>query len=321
MKMKLLLSAVSLFAAIAAVSFFTFERKGRIELVSQWGATGAGPGEFNEPMGIAVDPEGNIYIADAQNSRIQKFDAEKNYILEWGKPGSGEGEFSKPVDVAIDGESNVYVSDYDLDRIQKFSPEGSFLGQWGRSGGRPGEFNVAAGIHIDIERDVIYIADFYNKRVEKFSLDGKFISQLGTTGRIFSGALHYPTDTFVDEQGYVYVADAYNNRIQKFDPQGNHIAKWGSLFGLGIPGRWSGWFKVPSGVTVDPEKRIYVADSANNRVVALSHEGDFLAEWKMKGDNPLFSPTRIAAGLNGVVYAVDTAGNRILTLRYMETGK
>jgi DNA-binding beta-propeller fold protein YncE len=125
----------------------------------------------------------------------------------------------------------------------------------------------------------------------------------------------------VDNTGNVYVADTYNNRIQKFDSSGDYMAKWGGPFGLGIRGEWRGWFTVPSGVAVDGKGRIIIADSANNRVVILSSDGRYLAEWKSNISTNLFSPTRVAVGKGGVIYVVDTAENRIVTLKYNDTSR
>ncbi|VAX24151.1 hypothetical protein MNBD_NITROSPINAE04-1967, partial [hydrothermal vent metagenome] len=204
----------------------------------------------------------------------------------------------------------------DIERIQKFTSDGKFLSAWGESGKGPGEFVVAAGIGIDKKQGALYLADFYNKRVSKFTLEGKFLSQIGTSGRAFSGALHYPTDAYVDDKGNVYVADSYNYRIQKFSSSGEFVNKWGGPFGLGIRGKWRGWFYVPSGVTVDEQGHIIVADSANNRVVILSSDGKYLAEWNSEGSGGLYSPTRVAVGNGGVIYVADTAQDRIVVLKY-----
>lgn len=314
MNRKLLAAGiVFLVVAVAGDLIISAMPSGELTVVNQWGTQGGGPGEFNEPIGIAVDRAGNIYVADVRNSRIQKFAPDGKFLLQWGREGEGKGEFQKPVGVALGAEGKVYVIDYDLDRVQVFSGEGTFLDQWKKS---DGDFGVAAGIGIDVKEGAVYIAEFYGKIVEKFTLGGKFVGKVGSSGRALSGALHYPTDVFVDPKGNVYVADAYNNRIQKFDKNGGFVAKWGGPLGLGLPGKWGGWFKVPSGVAVDDDGRVYVADSANRRVVAMSPDGDFLAEWKIKEESLLFSPTRAAVGNDGTIYAADTARNRIVALKY-----
>jgi DNA-binding beta-propeller fold protein YncE len=290
------------------------------KLLSTWGKTGEAPGQFREPMGLAFDPEGNLYVADTRNARIQKFTEKGEFLLQFGEPGKGPGEFSKPVDVVVDQTGQVYVSDYDLDRIQIFSPEGKFLRQWGKSGKDRGHFTVAAGLGMDRERRRIYLAEFYNKRVEVYDLDGELQFQVGEPGRVWGGAMNYPTDVAVDRDGNIYVADAYNHRIQKFTPKGKVLAKWGGFFGWGIPASWKGWFRVPSGIGVDSEGRIFVADSANHRMVALSGNGRVLDQWDLDLPTELLSPNRVAVGLDSRIFATDTAHDRLLVFEFLSNG-
>ncbi len=84
----------------------------RYLLEDQWGTSGEEPGQFREPMGIAVDNEGNVYVADARNQRVQKFTPQGEFLVTYGTPGTGPGQFEKPVDVAVDADGAVYVSDY-----------------------------------------------------------------------------------------------------------------------------------------------------------------------------------------------------------------
>lgn len=301
---------------------FARERNRNLMLIAVWGKTGEGPGEFNEPMGIAVDKEGNVYIADSRNARIQKFSSEGDFLLSWGDragladQGDGNGRFSKPVDIAVNSNGDVYVADYDNDIIQQFRSDGTYLGQWGKSGKAPGEFTVAAGLALDPKRKRVYLAEFYNKRVEAYDLHGHLLFQVGTPGRIKSGALNYPADIALDAAGNIYVADAYNHRIQKFSPDGKFLDKWGGIFGLGMPGSFPGWFRVPSGVAVDENGRIFVADSANHRVVVMSERGKIIDSWKLDIPTELYSPTRIATGYGNRIYAADTANDRVLVFEF-----
>ena len=85
------------------------------------GISGADPGQFRLPSGVAVDSAGNVYVADRGNDRIQKFTSAGVFLAEWGIFGTGDGEFNTPQGVAVDGAGNVYVADTKNDRIQKFS--------------------------------------------------------------------------------------------------------------------------------------------------------------------------------------------------------
>src|SRR5512139_1783037 len=89
-----------------------------------WGGEGVGGGQFNNPLGVAVDSQGHIYVADYANHRVQKFDSSGGFLLAWGTYGVGSGQFSYPQGIAIDGEDRVYVSEGGNHRIQKFDTNG-----------------------------------------------------------------------------------------------------------------------------------------------------------------------------------------------------
>jgi sugar lactone lactonase YvrE len=84
------------------------------------GGLGSSAGQFSNPQGMAVDAQGDFYVADRNNNRIQKFNSNGVFITKWGSPGSGDGQFISPLGVAIDFSGNVYVADSGNNRIQKF---------------------------------------------------------------------------------------------------------------------------------------------------------------------------------------------------------
>src|SRR3989344_3665661 len=219
----------------------------------------------------------NLYVADRDNDRIQKFDGNGNFILAWGSQGSGNGQFKKPQNVAIDSLNNIYVADHDNDRIQKFSSSGNFLLKWGSLGTGDGQFKHPIGIAVDT-LDNIYVADLDNDRIQQFSSSGNFLLKWGSQGSD-DGELKHPQDVTVDSLGNVYVADRDNDRIQKFDSAGNFLLKWGSQ-GIG-----DGQFKKPYSVTADNSDNIYVADSDNDRIQKFDGNGNFLLKWGSQGSD------------------------------------
>jgi tripartite motif-containing protein 71 len=72
---------------------------------------GTGNGQFIDPGVIIVDSEGNTYVTDQGNNRVQKFDSDGNFVTKWGSEGSGEGQFNSPLGISLDFEGNVYVVD------------------------------------------------------------------------------------------------------------------------------------------------------------------------------------------------------------------
>src|SRR5262245_6554256 len=101
------------------------------ELVGMWGSSGTGEGEFQNPAGVAIGPRGDVYVADFENHRIQKFDADGTFITSWGKHGNAAGEFEYARDIALDENGHVYVADLNNCRIQVFDANGCFLDMWG----------------------------------------------------------------------------------------------------------------------------------------------------------------------------------------------
>jgi len=89
-------------------------------------------GTFKSPGAVAVDSQGNIYVADSGNNQIQKFDKDGVFLTKWGKTGDGQGQFSSPGGIAVDNAGNVYVSDSGNHRIQKFNPDGQYVGKMGQ---------------------------------------------------------------------------------------------------------------------------------------------------------------------------------------------
>jgi hypothetical protein len=120
-----------------------------VELV--WSMTGdANP--FNTPDGLALDQQGNLYMMDSGNRRIQKFDSDGHFITTWGSRGSDDGQFDclgLPCMVAVDGQVNVYVTDSGNHRIQKFDSNGEFLAKWGSFGDGDGQFSRPFGVAVD----------------------------------------------------------------------------------------------------------------------------------------------------------------------------
>ena len=124
-------------------------------------------GDFSKPAGLAVDPEGNLYVADTWNNRIQIFDADGNFISSFGKAGDGPGYFSRPKGVAIDGDGHVWVADGVQDRVQVFTKEGQLLIAFGGHGLLPGQFQGLVNIAID-KRNRVFTTEIYPGRVQQF---------------------------------------------------------------------------------------------------------------------------------------------------------
>ena len=167
-----------------------------------------------------MDASSNVYVADRDNNRIQKFTASGAFASTWGSQGSEDGQFEAPVGLAVDGSGNVYVVDQGNCRIQTFTASGGFLAKWGGPGVDEGQFDHPHGIATDTAGNV-YVADSWNDRIQKFTSSGTFVAAWGNTGQgDGDGDLKWPEGVAVDASGNVYVTDTGNYRVQKFTASG-----------------------------------------------------------------------------------------------------
>src|SRR5512141_2643329 len=157
------------------------------------------PKQSSIPDGVAVDRQGNLFVADSGQDRIQKFDSEGHIITTWGSAGKGNGQFDCRdfCMLAVDAQGNVYVTDNDNARVQKFDNRGKFLTKWGSPGSSDGQFNGPFGVAVDGQSNV-YIGDVGNARVEKFDSDGKFLSKFGMSGSGGGGFSSQLADLAID---------------------------------------------------------------------------------------------------------------------------
>lgn len=125
------------------------------------------PGDFAKPAGVAVDQEGNLYVADTLNNRIEIFDADGQFISTFGKAGDGPGYFARPKGVAIDSDGHVWVADGVQDRVQVFTKDGQLCIAFGGHGLLPGQFQGLVGISID-KNDRVFTTEIFPGRAQEF---------------------------------------------------------------------------------------------------------------------------------------------------------
>jgi DNA-binding beta-propeller fold protein YncE len=125
------------------------------------------PGDFAKPTGVAVDQEGNLYVCDTMNNRIEIFDAEGKFMSTFGKSGDGPGYFARPKGIAIDSDGHVWVADGQQDRVQVFNQEGQLLIALGGHGLLPGQFQGLVSIAAD-SNNRIFTSEIYPGRVQQF---------------------------------------------------------------------------------------------------------------------------------------------------------
>jgi DNA-binding beta-propeller fold protein YncE len=145
-----------------------FDRSGN-RLGAIGAAAGGDFGQFSYPTYVALDGEGNVFIADTLNGRVQKFDHEGKFVTSFGKAGSNWGEFDKPKGVALDTFGNLYVVDTSWSNVQIFNPRGEVLLFFGGRGPIPGMMKNPLSIAID-KNNRIYVGDYLNHRIGVYQL-------------------------------------------------------------------------------------------------------------------------------------------------------
>lgn len=144
-----------------------------LKLLRRIGTTGknhflTSPGDFGAPQGVAVDKDGNIYVTDTLNDRVEIFDADGAFISTFGKPGDGPGYFARPKGIAVDGDGHIWVADEMQDRLQVFNREGQLLTYIGQGHGElPGQFKALVGVAID-KQNRVFTTEQYPGRLQMF---------------------------------------------------------------------------------------------------------------------------------------------------------
>ena len=226
-------------------------------LLQVWGtfadlSRGDAPGgTFYEPWGVAVGPDGSVYVTDTWNHRIQRFTAEGEFISMWGFFGQGETPFALwgPRDIAIDAQGQVFVTDTGNKRVVVYDADGNFITQFGSVGYEPGQFDEPVGIAVD-DDGLVYIADTWNQRIQIMAPDGSgsYIPFLNWEVVAWYGeSLDNKPYLAVDSSGNLYVSDPEGFRILHFTRTGTFIDYFGD-YGTG-----SNTFNLPTGLSVDAQ--------------------------------------------------------------------
>ena len=302
-KMLQLLLTVVLLVVAVSVPAYSEEPP---QYLMQWGSEGSGPGQFNGPQDVAVDNTGNVYVADTQNHRIQKFTGNGTFVTSWGEFGTSDGQMKYPSGVCADNFGHVYVADPLNHRIQRFTDSGVHLLSWGSQGSEHGQLNGPGAVAAD-ESGNVYVTDGGNVRVEKFTSDGQYLL---TFAPGYGNGLVAFDGIAVGPYGNVLVTDPSHKTVQEFTTNGQYINMYGCTGGY--PNSCA--FSHPNDVDLDSEGNFYAVDNDWFRVVKRSPSGTVLTLWGTygTGDGQFDQPYGIAVNrTTGWVYVAEEYNNRV----------
>lgn len=217
--------------------------------------------DFISPVGIALGPEGQIFVADADLGLVARLGPGGETL-----PSIGRGHLQRPNGIAFDPVARkIYVADTTAHQVKIFDLEGNLLAELGTRGDEAGEFNHPT--HIAIAHDKLYVTDTMNARVQVFSTrSGDYLATLGKRGMVI-GNFSRPKGVAVDSEQNVYVVESYFDYLLIFNRRGQF------LMPLGGTGAGAGQLHLPAGVWIDSRNRVYVADMLNSRVAVFQFLG------------------------------------------------
>ncbi|PYJ39085.1 MAG: hypothetical protein DME84_03020 [Verrucomicrobia bacterium] len=254
------------------------------------GGRGTGKGELDSPTGIAVDPNGDILVADTGNGRIEKFSPNGSFA-------ASIKQFEAPSGIAIDRAGNIYVAEIgSKHRVQKLGPDGRFIAEW--APGLYGPRKIAIG-----PDDSVYVVDSGRNRIVKFSPDGQVLASLGSEGSgdgRFRGVSSVAVDSINNR---VYVADPINSRIQVFDSNGKFLTKWS------VP-EWREALGYEDLAIDSHTGRLYASSVHTNAVFVFDLNGTRIGSLMPKPPDKLEEPSALAL-FDRKLYVLNMAGNRV----------
>ncbi|MSR58512.1 MAG: hypothetical protein EXS05_12800 [Planctomycetaceae bacterium] len=301
---------------------------GGARFLAAWGQEGSQPGEFNIPIGIAVNAADEVFVTDHYNNRVQKFSADGKLLDHF-------AVLPNPGGICVNPAGNLLIGHFPgsrlgtektPDRISVCTPEGKLLHEWGKSGQGEGELNWVGGIAVGMGQRV-YVADQTNHRMQVFDADGKFLFQWGKYGGLpgeFGGTepvlsrVGGPQFVAIDSAGNIYTSEATLGRIQKFTADGKFILAWGDNDDR--PGSFGGDFlafkirlKGPIALCIDRKDRLWISSVAG-RIQQFSSDGAYLRGFGAEqGSDPgqFLAPHGVALDSRGHIYVVDTYNHRV----------
>jgi len=307
--------------------------------------------EFRKPLGIAINAQGEIFIADRDNCRIRKLYQKDGIpvietVIGTGMVGDKSGfavlaQLNMPEDISFDHKGNLYISDTGNHKIKRYDPikleisEICGLGKPGYADNKSSKssFNAPSSLKINADGQII-IADTKNNCIRKISfgnLNNDFevntIAGKNTPGSkdgsLGLAELNKPSSIAKDSLGNIYIADTFNHLIRKLDKNGNLSRFAGSLQGYEDGDATKAKFSFPEDIVIDSQDNLFVADSGNHRIRKISKTGSmssFAGDGLQDNDDGSFKnasfnyPKALAIDANDNLLVADSANNSVRLL-------
>jgi DNA-binding beta-propeller fold protein YncE len=312
----------------------------------RWGAYGTAGGRLAYPRGIAVGAQGEVYVANTGNDRIDVFDRGGALLRSFGASGRASGQFDGPTGVGADAAGFRAVTDSINGRVQLLAPDGSVAAVWGSPAPGPTLLPRPVAVAFDTAGNA-YVLDQRRARIAVFErTTGRLRRTIGAPGR-GPGRLLAPSALAIDRNNVISVADTGNRRVARFGVAGNYLGAVddaGAVRGVAVTPdgartyttdsaalirAWSpagdlleefggrgtklGKLDAPAQITLDAAGNVWVADRGNNRVQAFGPSGERLLTMGRRGIGPgeFIHPTGVSVDCRGTLTVTDSANNRV----------
>ncbi|MEX0749608.1 MAG: hypothetical protein WD359_02275, partial [Dehalococcoidia bacterium] len=272
------------------------------------GSAGSAPGQLNSPSDVALDADGNLYVADTNNNRISKYDADGNFIAAAGGFNS-TFKFNQPWSMTVGPDGTVFVADTWNHKIVKLDADLNMVDEWGTGGvaadtdGDPATLFGPRDITLLANGNVLF-SDTGNGRLLEYTPDGEFVRQHGSNGwKDGETEFSEPVGVVVAPNGDIYVADYWNRIVRVFDGELQQKSE------IAVPSWGSEAVTDRAYLALLPDGRLLATDPASGKVLAFGTDGTQIAAYDppKEGASPTVRPVGIATDGTSV-WVADAAG-------------
>jgi streptogramin lyase len=269
---------------------------GQIQVIS----THFGETLLSQPRGIAVGPDGRVYVADTGNHRLLILDRDGSLISQ---VNGGEEPFDDLSDVAVDDSGQVYVLDAGRARLSLFDGKGQYLGE---VPAQPDYLSRSRGLFVD-NQNRLWLANTSSSRLVALDLAGNVVMQFP----IAADGQAQPVDVAVMPDGSIYSTDIILDKLIRFGPDGQQRDSWPIPHSTSVDG---------AHLAVDASGGLYVTLPEEGQVMRLDPQDGAIKSWELRrqGDGQKMKPVGVAVDAEGQIWTVDSAGGNIAVVTAAE---